>query len=127
LSFTERVSVLLREKRLNQNKLAAYIGVPTSTLNNWLKFGRDISADYVIPICEFIDVSPIYLLSGKEPVTTNSQPAETIFDPDLKNMIDVLSYLMTQPDECLRHWTIVQFEKAFINEMNELAEKKQNA
>lgn len=73
--------------------LPAQAGAIPSTLNNWLKLGLDIPADRVIPICEFIDESPMYLLSGKEPVATNIKAAETIFDPDLKNMADVLASL----------------------------------
>lgn len=66
MGFTERVSILLREKGLNQNKLAESIGVSTSTLNNWLKHGRDIPSDHAIPICEFLGVSLRFGLTGEE-------------------------------------------------------------
>ncbi len=66
MTVNERVSDVLKAKKATQRDLAAAISVSTSTLNNWLKLGRDIPAQYIIPICEFFDVSLSYLLTGKE-------------------------------------------------------------
>ena len=52
--------------KLTQKELSTYISVAPSTLNNWIQLGRSIPSEYIIPICEFFDVSLEYLLTGKE-------------------------------------------------------------
>lgn len=66
MTVNERVSSVLKSKKATQRDLATEIGVSTSTLNNWLKLGRDIPAQYIVPICEFLKVSSWYLLTGDE-------------------------------------------------------------
>lgn len=75
MTVNERVSSVLKSKKATQRDLAAEIGVSTSTLNNWLKLGRDIPAQYIVPICEFLNTSPAYLLTGEE---TKKAPAPGI-------------------------------------------------
>lgn len=75
MTVNERVSSVLKSKKATQRDLAAEIGVSTSTLNNWLKLGRDIPAQYIVPICEFLNTSPAYLLTGEE---TKKVPAPGI-------------------------------------------------
>ncbi len=66
MSINERILSFLTMNSLKQIDLADYIGVSTSTLNNWLKLGRDIPAKFIIPICEFFQVSVYLLLTGKD-------------------------------------------------------------
>lgn len=75
MTVNERVSCALKGQKATQRDLAAAIGVSTSTLNNWLKLGRDIPAQYIVPICEFFDVSLSFLLTGSE---TEKAPAPGI-------------------------------------------------
>jgi transcriptional regulator with XRE-family HTH domain len=123
-TFGKRLAYLSKKVAISQHELSNAVKVSQSNLSKYMKDQVTPKANIIAAICDFFNVSADWLVRGIEPLPKLS---ETIFDPDLKNMVDVLTYLMTQPDERLRHWTIVQFEKAFINEMNELAEKKQNA
>lgn len=54
----------LKQKKLTQKQLAEYIKIPASTINNWLKLERSIPAEYIIPISEFLNITPEYLLTG---------------------------------------------------------------
>lgn len=65
---------------MTQKQLAKVIGVATSTVNNWLKLGRSIPAEYIIPISEFLEVDCEFLLSGKH----QAKPQSTISNDDLK-------------------------------------------
>lgn len=42
----EAIEGRLHEMRIQQKELAAVIDVPVSTLNSWLRLGRDIPAQY---------------------------------------------------------------------------------
>lgn len=85
MTVNEQVSSVLKAHKATQRDLVAAIGVSTSTLNNWLKLGRDIPAQYIIPICEFFDISPSFLLTGQD---TEKAPA-----PELSvNERDMLKY-----------------------------------
>jgi len=56
----------LKENERTQKELSQFIGVSTSTVNNWIKLDRSIPAEYIIPICEFLKISPYRLLIGEE-------------------------------------------------------------
>ena len=67
MSINQRISELLSAKKgITQKKLAEYIGVATSTVNNWLKLGRSIPSEYIVPISEFFECTYEYLLTGAE-------------------------------------------------------------
>lgn len=73
MNINQRVQELLNNSKSTQKDLSAYISVATSTLNNWIKLGRSIPSEYIIPICEFFDVSLEYLLTGKEKISNEPE------------------------------------------------------
>ena len=66
MNINQRIQELICNSNVSQKALSSAISVPTSTLNNWIKLGRSIPSEYIIPICEFFDISVDYLLTGKE-------------------------------------------------------------
>lgn len=62
----QRVLSLLDEKGFKMADLCRYIGINTSTMANWKTRNTDPPTKYIIPICEFLKVSPEYLLTGVE-------------------------------------------------------------
>lgn len=66
MNINQRIQELICNSNVSQKALSSAISVPTSTLNNWIKLGRSIPSEYIIPICEFFDISIDYLLTGKE-------------------------------------------------------------
>lgn len=61
-----RILDLIQKKALSQKDLAKHTNVSAAAVNNWLKADRKIPADLIVPISEFLDVSPHYLLTGTE-------------------------------------------------------------
>ena len=57
---------LLEKKGLKQADLCEAIGISSSTMTNWKNRGTDPPAKHIIPICEFLNISPYYLLTGEE-------------------------------------------------------------
>lgn len=72
----DTIEIRLHTLNLRQKDLAEAIGVPASTLNSWLKRGRDIPAQYVIGIAEFLECTPMYLLTGD--ITQQIDPASLL-------------------------------------------------
>lgn len=66
MEINDRIQLTLSDKGITQKALAGKIGVSASTMNNWIKLKRDIPAQYIIPICEFLNISLEYLLTGEE-------------------------------------------------------------
>lgn len=74
MNVSQNIKKILEEKNLTQKALSKHLGIATSTINNWIKLNRSIPAEYIIPICEFLDISPYLLLTGKE----KSSPTEQL-------------------------------------------------
>lgn len=82
----DTISIRLFNMGLKQKDMADAIGVPASTLNSWLKRGRDIPAQYIMKIAEFLDCSPIFILTGD--VTCEIGPDKIL--PEQKEEADVI-------------------------------------
>lgn len=78
MSVGNRVLELLASKGLKQKDLALFLGTKPSTINGWKEPNRNPSSDLIILICDFLDVSCEYLLTGKDIPTTSvsSEDAE---------------------------------------------------
>lgn len=81
MKINEFLKNILRESKHTQRQLSEFIGVPTSTVNNWLKLNRSIPAECIIPICEFLNVSPCYLLTGED---NSSKDTEISFTNEIE-------------------------------------------
>lgn len=78
MTINERISEILNsKKKFTQKNLANNIGIATSTVNNWLKLGRSVPSEYIIPISEFFGISCEYLLTGKESQSTIISSADS--------------------------------------------------
>lgn len=66
-SINERIYEIIRsDKSLTQSGLASYLGKSNSTLSLWFSEGRPIPADCIIPICKYLNVSIMWLLTGSD-------------------------------------------------------------
>ncbi|MBQ5320295.1 MAG: helix-turn-helix domain-containing protein [Oscillospiraceae bacterium] len=66
MSLINNILDILKDKHKKQSELCTYLGINTSTMTNWKNRDTDPPAKYIIPICEFLSISPYYLLTGKE-------------------------------------------------------------
>lgn len=68
--INKRIIELLKPKSspFSQKEMAAAIGVPANTLNSWLKLDRDIPAEKIMPICEYLNISVDYLLAETDSI-----------------------------------------------------------
>ncbi len=79
---------LLEEKGLKQADLCEAIGISSSTMTNWKNRGTDPPAKHIVSICEFLDISPYLLLTGKE----KSSPTVEL-TADERELLDIYNRL----------------------------------
>lgn len=116
---------LLREQRgYSLSRVANEIGISVSNLSKYERNTVKPTSDIIVALSDYFSVSTDWLLKGVDPQT---QKVETLFDPDLKRMTDILKELMENGDQNLRGWTIIQFQEAFKQQCAAYDEKKLHA
>lgn len=66
MTITERLFKTMKEKGIKAADLAKKLKTSDSTVSNWKSRGTLPPANYIIPICEVLEVSAYYLLTGEE-------------------------------------------------------------
>lgn len=66
MSIIERMFETLNQKGLKSVDLADVLGVGTGQISTWKKRNTDPPAKYIALICEFLNITPEYLLTGEE-------------------------------------------------------------
>ena len=66
MEITERIVQYMEQHNITQVALARALGIQKSTINYTLNNGKDFSASDIMPIANFLGVSPIWLLTGEE-------------------------------------------------------------
>ena len=120
----ERLLALRQSSKFTLQAVSEHTGISRSNLSKYEKDDVKPSADAIVSLCEFYDVSADWLLRG---IDVQTQKVEAIFDPDLKDMMDVLKALMESGDADLRGWAKIQFKNAFKEQCATHDEKKLHA
>lgn len=78
MSIGNRVLEILNQRGLKQKDLALYLGTKPSTVNGWKEPNRNPSSELIVRICEYLNISYEYLLTGKETIASivSSEDAE---------------------------------------------------
>lgn len=124
LSIIDDVLSYLDKNGLKQSDLCNHIGINTSTMTNWKNRKTDPPAKYIIPICEFLDVSPYVLLTGKEKslsevkLTDDEQELLTYYK-DLDELEKALILGEAKGIYMAAKMLVKQPEKAIITESND--------
>ena len=126
MSISERMFKLLEEKNKKSVDLAAVLDVGTGQISTWKKRNTDPPSKYISKICEFLDVSYEYLLTGKESSTslTSTEDAEWLslihqlpteaqheFRGELKGYLKRLNEESVAADEPLKKTGTTNFAK----------------
>ena len=60
--FADRLKDLIDENKLNNQKLSDAIGIPRTSISNWLNGRRTVQIDALVKIALYFKVSTDYLL-----------------------------------------------------------------
>lgn len=71
MTIGNRVLYLLKKNNLKQKELAEYLGTKPSTVSGWKQENKNPSSNFILPICQFLNISVIYLLTGIEENNNN--------------------------------------------------------
>ena len=66
MDICQNLNSILKERKITQKELCQQIGITESKLSYWLTKGKSIPSEYIVPICEYLNISPIFLLIGQE-------------------------------------------------------------
>jgi len=98
----QRILIALNAAGKNQADLARGLKISPTTVKGWVKDGRIPLADMILPICDFLNVSPTWLLSNDDteimPKSTKDELSKSEkslvsaynLKPEMKELIDKL-------------------------------------
>lgn len=64
--ISERIFNLLAQKGMKQSEFSEQTGISQSTIADWKRKKTNPSSDKIMLICDILNVTPYYLLSGIE-------------------------------------------------------------
>ena len=66
MTINERMFEIMTKKNIKDIELARYVNKSKSVISSWRIRGANPPADCIVQICELLQVSPRYLLTGEE-------------------------------------------------------------
>lgn len=116
MKIGERIIFLLKEKKLTQKGLSEYVGIKQSTISDWKGKGTSPSSEYIQKICEYLNISPTYLITGKTDM-------KNLSDEDI-NLLEKYNLLNERNKGKVENYIeerIAEQEKGYINKQQDLA------
>lgn len=115
VTFVDRLRTLLQSKNISQNQFLKDNGLAKGSMGNWEQRGNIPSADIVLKIAKYLNVSMEFLLTGEEGKIDDFDVLETFSESRLKNIS--FSHLTTEEAVKLEEDTLLNNYR-FLNESN---------
>lgn len=112
MSINEKIFNLLEKKNLKQSDLAKHLNVRNSVITAWKTRGNNPPVEYLVQICEFLDVSVYDMLEIKSENVKNDVTQIS------ENEAELLSYFNYLPEREQIKW-IARIEDAAKPYMDE--------
>lgn len=81
-SWRDRLSIAIKrakiEKGLNQNDLAARVGVNQATISYWQRGGRTPTLSRINKLCDILEITSLWLLHGEDVVKLDKSTKEAL-------------------------------------------------
>lgn len=90
MSICERMFEVMGFKGIKPAELCKKLGIPSNTVTNWSKRNTDPPAKYIVPICELLECSVWFLLTGEE--TCPPEPWLDFMDKELIELFRAQDY-----------------------------------
>lgn len=86
MKIIERLFIELDKSGKKASELAEHLNVRKSVLSNWKSRGTNPPAEYIVPICEFLELDILYFLTGTVSKTLDDNSKE-ILNKDEQELI----------------------------------------
>lgn len=102
MNFSERLEMLLAEKKETRTHLAEVIGITNQSFSDWKKRGTIPNADIVLKIANYFNVSVDWLITGTEKENITHEDADFIYklrqlsEKDKNTVMGLLEMLYNQ-------------------------------
>lgn len=73
MTISERIFERLSQLSMTQKEFSEKTGIQPSTISEWKKNKTNPSSEKIMPICEALDVTPYWLLSGIDPAGSREE------------------------------------------------------
>ena len=94
-NFTDKLTACYEAEHLDRKHFAEKIGVPESTIRNWIRFGNIPPADTLYKIANYFNLPMEYFIDGKENPLTDREIALIIKMRDLTDeQIKMVSFII---------------------------------
>ena len=110
MQIVERIDRLLKERKLNRVALAEAIGIKPQNISAWSVRGTVPAGDICLMIADFLNVSAVWLITGKEEGMSNEE----------KKLLSIYQKLSAEQKDTI--WTLMEkWEREY--ELKEEAER----
>lgn len=72
MKIIERIFNIMAAKNIKNIDLAEKLNINKSVISNWKSRNTNPPSEMIVPICELLNIEPIYLLTGKENINNLS-------------------------------------------------------
>lgn len=120
----KRLFYLRQSSNKTLQEVADACKVSRSNLGKYEKDDVKPSADAIVELADFYEVTTDWLLKGSEAKSKIQKETKIIFDQDTKDMLEAVKLMMSDPDPEKRIWAKVQFRKDFAEYLPKKDEKK---
>ena len=96
MQIVGRIDRLLKERNLNRVSLAEAIGIKPQNISAWSVRGTVPAGDICLKIAEFLNVSAVWLITGKEEGLSNEE----------EKLLSI--YQKLSPDQKDTIWTLME-------------------
>lgn len=80
MKIINRMFEIMDNNNIKSVDLSNYLNINKSVISNWKTRNTDPPAEYIVPICKLLKVSPYYLLTGKEDISNISEDEKSILE-----------------------------------------------
>ena len=96
MQIVDRIDRLLKERKLNRVSLADSIGIKPQNISAWSVRGTVPAGDICLKIADFLNVSAVWLITGKEDGMSNEE----------RKLLNI--YQKLSPDQKDTIWTLME-------------------
>ena len=64
MDICQNLNSILKKRKITQKELCQQIGITESKLSYWLTKGKSIPSEYIVPICKYLNISPIFIFKN---------------------------------------------------------------